>query len=74
MNTEKIGAAVGALWARLAESGDEGVTLTELKKEPGLTGDEVVAALGWLAREGKLSFKAQGRRSFVSLAECASAF
>jgi len=74
MNTEKIGAAAGALWARLSESGDDGISLTELKKQPGLTSDEVVAAVGWLAREGKVSFKAQGRRSFVALSECATAF
>lgn len=67
MNYEKIGSAAGIVWNRLKEVDSEGVTITELKKLRGVTTDEVVAAIGWLAREGKLSFQAQGRKSLVTL-------
>lgn len=67
MNHEKIGHAAGIVWNRLNEVESEGVTMTELKKLPGLTTDEVVAAVGWLSREGKLNFQAQGRKSLVTL-------
>jgi hypothetical protein len=67
MNSEKIGTAAGVLWTWLGDRG-VGVTMTELKKVPGLTTDEAVTAVGWLAREGKLSFSVEGRKSLISLA------
>ena len=66
MNEERIGLAAGLLWERLRESGEDGLTLTSLKKASGYRPDEVVAALGWLAREGKLRFE-NGKRGRVSV-------
>ncbi len=67
MNEERIGLAAGLLWERLRESGEDGLTLTTLKKKAsGYRPDEVVAALGWLAREGKLRFE-NGKRGRVSV-------
>ena len=67
MDSDAIGAAAGIVWERLRRQGDEGVYLTELQKTPGLRADEVTAAVGWLAREGKLSFTPSGRRVSITL-------
>ena len=69
MNAERIGEAAGAMWRRLHVKGPNGVNLLDLKKLPGFTPDEATAAVGWLAREGKLSFKNDGKRFVVSLVE-----
>lgn len=66
MNVERIGAAAGVIWERLSRDGE--LTLSELKKTPcDFTVDEVVAGLGWLAREGKVSIGVRSRRYYVSL-------
>ena len=48
MNAEVIGTWAGQVWNALNESGK--LTVKGLKKEK-----ELYAALGWLAREGKVS-------------------
>ncbi|MBI4605438.1 MAG: winged helix-turn-helix domain-containing protein [Planctomycetes bacterium] len=68
MTTEKIGQAAGAIWKRLHEKGTSGLFITEVKKIPGFGTDELLAGVGWLAREGKLCFKdAIGKRIVLSL-------
>lgn len=57
MNIDKIGQAAGALWRKLHEKPSGGIAFADLKKIPGFTQDEVLAGVGWLAREGKLAFK-----------------
>jgi hypothetical protein len=61
MNEELIGKAAGVVWHYLNEASD-GVTLGALKKARGIRADEAVAAIGWLAREGKLVFEDDPRR------------
>ncbi|MDR2087617.1 MAG: winged helix-turn-helix domain-containing protein [Dysgonamonadaceae bacterium] len=51
---EKIGTNAGLIWNLLHEEGSKGVK--ELKKLTKLTEKDIYAALGWLAREEKLSF------------------
>ena len=53
MITTKIGENAGLIWNAL-----QGGTLTmkALKKATKLKNDELYLALGWLAREGKVSF------------------
>ena len=53
MITSKIGENAGLIWNAL-----QGVALTfkALKKATKLKNDELYLALGWLAREGKVSF------------------
>ena len=75
MTVDRIGEAAGVVWNKLYAKGPKGVSLTELKKLQGFTSEEIVAGLGWLAREGKLSLQASGRRIVVQLIEqemCAS--
>lgn len=52
MNTDTIGANAGAVWQVLNEADAMGVK--QIKKVTKLKDKEVFAAIGWLAREGKL--------------------
>lgn len=69
LDTERIGNVAGLLWNRLRQQNGKGCTISELKKTRGCTPDEVVAALGWLAREGKISVDQDGRRTVLTLVE-----
>lgn len=53
MNVEVIGTWAGQVWNALYESGK--LTVKGLKKATKLKEKEIYAALGWLAREGKVS-------------------
>lgn len=53
MNVEVIGNWAGLVWTVLNEQGKLGVK--GLKKATKLKEKEIYAALGWLAREGKVS-------------------
>jgi len=68
MDCERIGKAAGAIWTHLHDA-DEPRTIAALKKIAGYTGDEIIAGLGWLAREGKVDFQVQGKKISVSLSQ-----
>ena len=53
MITTKIGENAGLIWNALQGGA---LTLKALKKATKLKKDELYLALGWLAREGKVSF------------------
>lgn len=53
MNTETIGYNAGAVWTALNDANALG--LKQLKKITKLKDKEVFAAIGWLAREGKIN-------------------
>ena len=53
MITTKIGVNAGLIWNALQGGA---LTLKALKKATKLKNDELYLALGWLAREGKVSF------------------
>ena len=53
MNTEVIGTYAGTVWVALNNADALGVK--QLKKITKLKDKEVYAALGWLAREGKVA-------------------
>lgn len=53
MNTEIIGTNAGTVWVAL--NAVDAVGLKQLKKITKLKDKEVFAALGWLAREGKIN-------------------
>lgn len=55
MNTEKIGEWAGSVWKALSETDVLG--LKQLKKITKLKDKEVFAAIGWLAREGKIDIQ-----------------
>lgn len=52
MDISLIGTQAGAVWNMLHEKGR--MDLTQLKKENKLSDKEIIAAIGWLAREGKV--------------------
>ena len=54
MNTETIGMYAGSVWVALNNADALGVK--QIKKMTKLKDKEVFAALGWLAREGKVAF------------------
>lgn len=64
---EKIIEVVGKVWRFLGQNGQTNVSqLAKSLKEK----DEVVfQALGWLAREDKITYTIKNRRTFVSLVD-----
>lgn len=52
MNTEKIGTNAGTVWTALNTA--DALGIKQLKKITKLKDKEVFAAIGWLAREGKI--------------------
>ena len=63
MITTKIGENAGLIWNELQGGA---LTLKALKKATKLKNDELYLALGWLAREGKVSF-AEGEDLTITL-------
>lgn len=74
MTHETIGKAAGIIWQHLSERGETVVTLGSLKKIPGVRADEAMAAVGWLAREGKLDFDDSKRNCTVALSGLEACF
>ncbi|HON19427.1 winged helix-turn-helix domain-containing protein [Anaerorudis cellulosivorans] len=64
---EIIGMNAGKVWTQLDIAGRQNVK--DLKKATKLREKDLYAALGWLAREGKLCFEEEenGKELFVSL-------
>lgn len=65
MDTKTIGDASGRIWHTLAEHGP--LSVPSLAKTTRLAPNVVHAAIGWLAREGKLEFTQEGKGVVVSL-------
>ncbi len=66
MMIETIGQNAGKVW-QLLNAQSDAVSITFIKQETGLAESEVYAAIGWLAREGKIFFAEKGGKSVVSL-------
>lgn len=62
---EKIGETAGEVWHALDSKGP--IKLTQLVKEIDAPRDQVMQAIGWLAREEKLTIDEQSRSKVVSL-------
>ncbi len=60
-----IGINAGNVWNTL--NGKEGVNLKDLKKATKLAEKDLYAALGWLAREGKVELEKNELDVFVKL-------
>ena len=61
----KIGENAGLVWGALQNGA---LSLKALKKATKLKNDELALALGWLAREGKLTFEEAETDTIVALA------
>ncbi len=64
MNAAKIGENAGAIWAALQGGA---LTTKALKKATKLKEAELNLALGWLAREDKISFEENEADTLVAL-------
>lgn len=65
MSDELIGQTAGEIWHLLSAGGPQ--RLTTVKKSIPRSPELVLAAVGWLAREGKLKFASSGRSLKVTL-------
>lgn len=65
LSEHDIGDTAGLVWSVLADS--SGATLAKLKKSIKAPAELVLAAIGWLAREGKLEFESNGRKQSFRL-------
>lgn len=63
--SDSIGSAAGAIWEFLEENGS--ASTTKIGKSTGLDTKVLQRAIGWLAKEDKLSFETQGRNELISL-------
>ena len=67
MTIESIGTTAGVVWTLLSTSGK--MSVKDLKKLSKIKADkQLFAALGWLAKEGKLGFEENDEDLFVWLA------
>ena len=62
---QKIGENAGQVWGALENGAQE---IKALKKATKLKNEELYLALGWLAREGKLTFTVEEADTIVALA------
>jgi hypothetical protein len=62
---ERIGEVSGQVWHCLSST--ESKSYAQLAKEIDAPRDQVMQAVGWLAREGKLTINENGRSRSVSL-------
>ncbi|HEX3725866.1 MAG TPA: winged helix-turn-helix domain-containing protein [Pirellulales bacterium] len=60
---DQIGDTAGVVWHYLHDNGPS--TFTELAKEIDAPRDVVMQAVGWLAREDKISIEEEGRNKKV---------
>ena len=65
MINHEIGETAGAIWQTLNEEGP--LRLATLKKQIEASDSVFHMALGWLAREGKISIEADGRSYRVQI-------
>lgn len=65
MYKAQIGEYAGQIWRVLESKGD--LSLEALQEETGLDLPELFSAIGWLARENKVSFNKQNGVTCVSL-------
>ena len=62
---EKIGIDAGKVWTKLEEEGR--MNIRSLRNAIKLTERDTFLALGWLAKEGKVTIEKDGRDFYVEL-------
>lgn len=63
--SDVIGLAAGKIWEYLAQHGS--ASATKIARETALDSKVLQRAIGWLAKEEKLSFETKGRNELISL-------
>ncbi len=64
---ECFGNFAGKVWAALKETG--AMNVLELSRKAKIKTTDVIGALGWLAREGKISIEVKNRTPYYALKE-----
>lgn len=67
MNIESIGTWAGEVYKALESSDTHMLGLKQVKKATKLKKDEIMAALGWLGREGKISLTMEDEDLVITL-------
>ncbi|MDE5791557.1 MAG: winged helix-turn-helix domain-containing protein [Muribaculaceae bacterium] len=67
MDIESIGTWAGEVYKALESSDTRMLGLKEVKKATKLKKDEIMAALGWLGREGKISITTDDKDIITTL-------
>lgn len=67
MNIESIGTWAGEVYKALEAAEDKTLGMKQLKKATKLKKDELMAAIGWLGREGKLDLSTDGEEVVMKL-------
>lgn len=62
---EMIGMAAGKIWKALSQK--DAATISQIPKLIKEKDSLAYQALGWLAREGKIEYRTQGNKTYVSL-------
>lgn len=62
---DAIGMAAGVIWEYLETNGS--ASATKISKDTELDTKVLQRAIGWLAKEDKLSFETKGRNEMISL-------
>ena len=62
---ETIGTAAGKIWTFLESS--EPASVNKIATETGISKNDIQRAIGWLAREEKISIEQKGRTETISL-------
>lgn len=67
MNIESIGTWAGEVYKALEGSENRMLGLKAIKKATKLKKDEIMAALGWLGREGKIALELNDQDLMITL-------
>ena len=60
-----IGAAAGKIWKFLNKNGP--TSISKIATETGINKNDIQRAIGWLAREEKITIEQKGRTETISL-------
>ncbi len=63
--TKTIGTAAGKVWKFLETN--ESASVNKIANETGISKNDIQRAIGWLAREEKISIEQKGRTETISL-------
>ncbi|MBD5289594.1 MAG: winged helix-turn-helix domain-containing protein [Bacteroides sp.] len=69
MNIESIGTWAGAVYKALENQDTKMLGLKQAKKATKLKKDQIMAALGWLGREGKITLTMEDEDLVIALVE-----
>jgi len=64
---QDIGQVAGSIWQALKKENE--LAISQIPKAIDERNPVTYQGLGWLAREGKLNYRTEGKRTFVSLTD-----